>query len=263
MFYKKKGFPKENEIVLCTVKKILRNSTFATLDEYEDLEGMIHISEISAGRIRNIRGYVKEGKTIVCKVLRIRRESKQIDLSLRRVSDIVKVNKLKEHKQEIRAEKLLEMVAKRLKLDLKQIYEKAGNKIKERYNTLHQGFQEVLKNEKALLNLEISKEIAQPLTKIIKENIKLPEITLKSTLTLQDYSPNGVERIKQVFKKTLNLIKKKNYKAKFLYIGAPKYSLEIKAPDYKTGEKTLKEISDNVVREITKLGGTGEWQKTS
>ena len=152
MFYKKRGFPDENEIVLCTVKSILKNSTFATLDEYENLEGMIYISEISAGRIRNIRDYVKEGKTIICKVLRTRIERKQIDLSLRRVSNIVKINKLKEVKQETKAEKLLELIGKKLNLNLEQIYEKAGNKLKEKYETLYQGYQEIIKNEKVILN---------------------------------------------------------------------------------------------------------------
>ena len=45
MFYKKKGLPEENELIICTVKKILFHSIFVTLDEYENLEGMIHISQ--------------------------------------------------------------------------------------------------------------------------------------------------------------------------------------------------------------------------
>ena len=57
MFYKKQGFPEESELVLCTVKKILDHSVFVGLDEYNNLEGMIHISEVSPGRIRNIRDH--------------------------------------------------------------------------------------------------------------------------------------------------------------------------------------------------------------
>ena len=84
---KKKGFPEEDDIVLCTVKKILYHSVFVTLDEYDNLEGMIHISEIAPGRIRNIRDYVREGKKLVCKVLRVRKEKGHFDLSLRRVNE--------------------------------------------------------------------------------------------------------------------------------------------------------------------------------
>ena len=68
MFYKKQGIPEENEIVICTVKKILPHGVFVSIDEYKDKEGLIHISEISPGRVRNIRDFVEEGKKIVCKI---------------------------------------------------------------------------------------------------------------------------------------------------------------------------------------------------
>src|SRR3989344_5495422 len=119
MFYKKKDSPVESEIVLCTVKKVLPNSIFASLDEYINKEGLIHISEIAPGRIRNIRDYVKEGKTIVCKVIRVNVERGHIDLSLRRVSTSAKSTKLNSIKQEERHEKLLETAAKSLGTDLK------------------------------------------------------------------------------------------------------------------------------------------------
>lgn len=263
MFYKKKGFPEENEIVLCTVKKILHNSIFVALDEYENLEGMIHISEIAPGRIRNIRDYVKENKCIICKVIRVNPERKQVDISLRRVSENIRANKLREYKQEIKAEKLLELAAKPLKLSLKQMYEKVGDKIKENYNNLYQGFTEILKNEKILESLKIEKKISNKILKIIKENIKLPEISLKSVLVLQDYSPNGIENIKKSITDANKLIKEKDYKAKFAYISAPNYNLEIKAREYKTGEKILKEISDSIIEKLKALGGMGKWQKVS
>ena len=85
MLYKREGLPETDEIVLCKVTKIFPNSVFAELVEYRD-SGMIHISEVSPGRIRNLRDYVSVGRQIVCKVLRIDRERGHIDLSLRRVN---------------------------------------------------------------------------------------------------------------------------------------------------------------------------------
>ena len=73
MLYKKQGFPEEDELVLCTVNNVQHNSVFVDLDEYNK-RGLIHISEIAPGRIRNIRDYVVEGKKIVCKILRIDQE---------------------------------------------------------------------------------------------------------------------------------------------------------------------------------------------
>ena len=94
MFYKKKEIPKEGEIVLCTVKKISYHSVFLKLDEYNNLEGMMHISEIAPGRIRTIRDYVKEGKKVVCKILRVNKITKSIELSLRRVNKMQRINNL-------------------------------------------------------------------------------------------------------------------------------------------------------------------------
>jgi len=70
MLLKKEGFPEEDELVMCTITKVQFHSVFANLDDYGK-NGMIHISEVSPGRIRNIRDFVKEGKKVVCKVLEL------------------------------------------------------------------------------------------------------------------------------------------------------------------------------------------------
>ena len=143
MFYKKKGLPGENEIVICTVKKILYHSIFVDLDEYEKQDGMIHISEIAPGRIRNIRDYVKEGKKLVCIVLRVNEKQRQVDLSLRRVSMSLRNKKNDEFKQEIKAEKLMESVAKQQKTTLLDYYKNVGFKLIEEFDLLSHAFFEI------------------------------------------------------------------------------------------------------------------------
>ncbi len=87
MLLKKQGYPEEGELVFCEVTKVQYNSVFVNIEDYNK-SGLIHISEISPGRIRNIRDYVKEGKMIVCKVLKTDEKKGHIDLSLRRVTEI-------------------------------------------------------------------------------------------------------------------------------------------------------------------------------
>ena len=53
MIFKKNNYPENNELIVCTVKKVLPHSVFCNLDEYNH-EGMIHISEVAPGRIRNM-----------------------------------------------------------------------------------------------------------------------------------------------------------------------------------------------------------------
>src|SRR3989344_5879927 len=120
MLLRKQGFPEEDEIVICTVKTILNSAVFAHLDEY-GRDGMINISEVSPGRIRNLRDFVTEGKKIVCKVLRIDRLKGHIDLSLRSVNQAQRINKNKEYKNEIKALRILESASKILKKSEKEV----------------------------------------------------------------------------------------------------------------------------------------------
>ena len=258
MFYKKGGFPEEGEIVLCTVKKILYHSVFVNLDEYENKEGIIHISEISPGRIRNIRDFVKENKTIVCKVLRTNKEKNQLDLSLRRVSLSVMKNKLEEVKQEKKSEKILGILAEKTKTPLEKVQEEIGLKIIEKYTLLAPFFQEVIQNNQVIKELKLPEKTEKILLGIIKEKIKLPEVILKRKIKLQSYEPNGVEIIKKTLSDVQTLAQKKGYNIKISYVTAPMYEMTITSPDYKEAETELKELTEIITETMKKNNSFGE-----
>jgi len=238
MFYKKQGFPEISDIVICTVKKVLYHSVFVILDEYENKEGMIHISEIAPGRIRNIRDYVKEDKKIVCKVLNINQEKGHIDLSLRRVNNSERINKNDEYKQEQKSEKLLTALGKKLDKDIKSMYEFLGDRLIEEYESLNNAFQNFAIDNSLIEELKLPKKTEELLTETINEKIKIPEVDIIATITIQSNAPNGVEIIKDILSK----IGTEN--TKITYISAPKYRLTLKAPDYKSAESELKTLKE-------------------
>lgn len=264
MYYKKTTLPEEDEIVICTVKRILPHSVFVSLDEYKNTEGMIHISEVSPGRIRNLRDFVKEGKTIVCKILNIRREKNHIDLSLRRVPLTVRRKKEEEYKQELKAEKLLEQFAKSHKTTLEDIYKGFGSQIMEKYSSLTSFFNQVLSNNIDLpKEIKIEKRLAEDLVEKIKEKIKLPEAQLEANIKLTSKDSAGIEKIKEIFKKTNALATKNKYKIKMTYLSAPRYNLQVTSSNFKNAEKILSEVSNFLVDEAEKQGCEAEWQKKS
>ena len=258
MFYKKKGIPEEDEIVVCTVKRVLPHSIFVNLDEYDNKEAMIHISEISPGRIRNIRDFVREEKVIICKILRVHQEKKHIDLSLRRVSLAQRKKKEEEYKQEQKAEKLIELFVKNEKITMAEFYEKLGEKLIEEYSSLSIFFKEVLTND-----IKSQDKLTQSLVNTIKEKIKLPEVHLESIITIRSKDPNGINMIKETFKKTEDFAIKQGFKAKFLYISAPKYSITVTAINYKDAEKILQKVSDFAVNFTKPNNVEATWQKKS
>jgi small subunit ribosomal protein S1 len=73
------------QLVEGTITKITNFGAFARLDG--DIEGLIHISELSDQRIGHPREVVQEGQTLGLRVIRIDSARKRIGLSLRRVSD--------------------------------------------------------------------------------------------------------------------------------------------------------------------------------
>lgn len=255
MLLKKKGFPQEDELVLCTVTAVHTNSVFCTLDEYGNRTALIHISEIAPGRIRNIRDFVKEGKKIVCKVLQINEEKGHIDLSLRRVSDVQKREKLNRVKQEQLAEKIVEFFAQQNKKSVDDVYKKIADVLFQKYDSLYSAFEEVALQGISLASLGVEASLAKELTELIKLRIKPPEIKVEGELKLTSYAPDGVE----VVKKILIQLPKEIIVS---YKGAGSYRLVVESTDYKSAEKILKtgstkalELakSNKVIAEFVKL----------
>jgi len=204
----------------------------------QDLEGLVHISEIAPGRIRNLRDYVTEGKKIVCKVLNINHQG-NIDLSLRRVPLTISISKMNDYKQEEKAEKLLEQIGKELKMDLKKVYDEIGYKAIEKYGGLYPFLQSIVDKGKNIIEeLKPNQKLAELIFNTVKEKIKPIQVSVSGILNLRTYSSKGVEDITNI------LSNAKDHHVKVSYLGAPKYKLEVISRDYKTAENMLKGFLD-------------------
>ncbi len=248
MLYRREGFPQEDELVFCTVTKIFHSSVFVVLDEYER-SGMINISEIAPGRIRNIRDYVTQGKKIVCKVLRIDEKKGHIDLSLRRVNEMERKRKLEEIKQEQKAEKIIELAAKQLKIKTEELYEKVANKVFEKHPYLFLFFKDVGKEKSQIKDLGLDKKETDILQEIVGEKFKPAKIEIKGVFDLKSYEPDGVD----VVKKILSSIEK-TAGISISYLGGGCYRVAVEAGSYKEAEKILAKVETKVLSEIKKKG---------
>ena len=73
---------KEKEIIRVKITGIQKYGAFATMENL-DYNGLIHISEITQGFVRNVEDYVKMGETIFCKVIAIDTENLKLRLSIK------------------------------------------------------------------------------------------------------------------------------------------------------------------------------------
>ncbi|MBI2130106.1 S1 RNA-binding domain-containing protein [Candidatus Woesearchaeota archaeon] len=253
MFFKKTGFPEEDELVLCTVTDIQYHSVFCSLDEYGRI-GMIHISEVAPGRIRNIYDFVKKDKKVVCKVLRIDSEKGHIDLSLRRVTETQKKNKLDQVKKEQLAEKIIEQAAKELNTDVKKLYDSIAGIIFKKYSRIYACFYDIVEGKAGLEELGIEKKTAKILEDLVKSRIKKQQVVINGELMLKSYQPNGIEIVKDALKNA-----KISDKLTIRYKGGGKYVVDVNADDYKEAEKLLNTAMDNATSFIRKKNGEGEF----
>ncbi len=72
---------KENDIIKVKITGIKKYGAFASLDD--DYNGLIHISEISYGFVKNINDYLNIGDNIYAEVVDVDKENKQIKLSIK------------------------------------------------------------------------------------------------------------------------------------------------------------------------------------
>ena len=81
---------KEGQLVEGTITHLTKFGAFAKLDE--DLEGLIHISELSDQRINHPKEVVKEGDVVTLRIIKVDAERRRIGLSLRKVDSMAYAN---------------------------------------------------------------------------------------------------------------------------------------------------------------------------
>ncbi len=245
--YNKIGFPEKEDLVICTVERLLPSSVIVTLDEYNKIEAMIHVSEISRKWVRNLKTYMKISKKLVCKVMQVNPTENLVTLSLRRVGTGQQRNKMSEWANENRANDILEVIAKQIGLTTKQIYEKFGDLLLEEYGLLYPGLLDIARNEIDIAKkLKVEKSLAEKLTELIKKRIVLPKAELSGLITMSSDASNGLQIIKDTIKNGFDHAKKKKVDLKIIYLGAPKYQLKLIADDFKRAEEGLSEIVETM-----------------
>ena len=249
MYYQRHGLPSEDELLLCTVTSVQYNSVFCSLDEYPGKSGMIHISEVTAGRIRNIREYVQEGRKVVCKILRVDVQKGHIDLSLRRVNERQRREKNAALKQEQKAENLLAHIAKHQKKDAKKFYDTVAPVILEQYEYLHLAFEDIVEGTLSLKELKLDKKTAEDIEALVKERIKPKQVQIEGAFSITTYAENGVQLVNDALVKAREAAKP----AEIRYLGAGTHKIVVTAEEYKDAEKRLKAAVQTVEKSFKKV----------
>jgi len=226
-----------DDVVFCRVKKIEGTTVF--LEVEGGIQGTMVLSEVAAGRIRNLRQYVTPNRKVVCKVLKVAPD--HVEMSLRRVTSKEKSIVLEEQKKERALTNMLKLVNE----DPKQIIPK----IKET-STITDFLEDSIENPK-VLEKYLPKEKAQKIHKIISEK-EAKEKTIERKITLSSLSESGVNDIKEI-------LSTKDVEIK--YLGSSKFSVSVSAKDFKEAEQKLSNALDEIKKRAEQKSAILEIQR--
>ena len=244
--------PERGDIVLCTVREITSHGIYVDLDEYNGMNGFLHISEISTGWVRNIERVAKVGQKLVLKVVRAEKSRREVDLSLRQVTNEERRNKLIEWKQKEKAMTILSMVRKKLGTDEKQFGEMVG-KLQTEYGTLYEALEDAAKRgEKAFATLGLPADVVNELVTAATEKIASPKYEVGTIVEMSSNAADGILQIKKALAAGLGA--STVAEIKMTYVGAPRYRVRVTADDYKQADKVMGAVLLKMEEAIGKHG---------
>lgn len=248
--------PEQGEIVMATVSRIMDHGAYVTLDEYDGMQGFLHIGEIAPGWIRSISKFVRDGEKKVLLVKKVNRGRKDVDLSLKQVSADQRKKKLLDVKREERGRTLMASVAEKAGLD-EAAAEKAEESLYAKYESLHEAFMDMAAKGVEEAGVKLPAAVAKAVEEVCSK-IRLPSVEVRGIMVITNPRPDGVEIIKKALGSAVG---GEEVGVEVTYLGAPKYRLGITAPDFKSAERAVKPAISSIQQKVEKKGGTFKFER--
>lgn len=294
MRYYEARYPEVDELVMVQVRQIAEMGAYVKLLEYDNIEGMILLSELSRRRIRSIQKLIRVGRNEVVVVLRVDKEKGYIDLSKRRVSP-EDITKCEERFMKARTvSSIMRHVASRLptldpdadgagapaaetKKDqdkegvegvvlpptgpseeerLEKLYEQVAWPLGRKYGNVYDAFKLSLTEPDAVFSAlqPVPQATHNLLTATIARRLTPQPIKLRADIELTCYTPSGIEAIK----KALRAGEKSSTEAvpiKAKLVAPPLYVLSTNATDKYAAVERLERAIESIQGTIEKQGG--------
>ena len=250
-------YPEVGDLVVASVTRVVDYGAYVKLDEYDAVEGLIHISEIASTYVKNIRVHVREGQKLVLKVLRVNPQRFQVDLSLRRVTGREKSEKMLEWKKVKKADSIIKGAAERLKVGDEDVA-KIRDVIYEKFDNPFDAFEEATdEGEETFTKLGIGEDWAKALTEVARSKIRLEKAKVTGTVELTCAKTEGIEAIRHALHGAKKVKKSRGTTIKVYTLGSPKYRFEVRSKEITDAQSTLNLAMEEALSAIKGLGGEG------
>jgi len=249
-------FPKAEDLVIVQVKNVAEMGAYVALLEYNNIEGMILLSELSRRRIRSINKLIRVGRTEIVVVLRVDTEKGYIDLSKRRVSaeDIQKCEEKYNKSKAVHS--IMRNVSEICKVPLIELYEKFGWDLYKRFGHGYDAFKLlcVSSTEKVLDQYNLEPQIMACLLDNITRRLTPQAIKIRADIEVTCFAYEGIDAIKAAFVAG-EALGTADIPIKIKLVAPPLYVIMTTATDKKEGIALLENACKLIKETVQKHGG--------
>jgi len=247
-------YPEVDDVVVVEVKSIEEMGAYVALKEYNDIEGMILLSELSRRRIRSINKIIRVGRLEVVVVLRVDKEKGYIDLSKRRVSD-EDIAKCEEKYNKSKAvHSIMRHVAETTHMDLEELYTKVAWPLYKKFGHAYDAFKLTMGDDTVLSSLGLDPNVADTVNKNIKRRLTPQPVKVRADFEVTCFHYEGIDAIKKALTKG-EQTSKPEAPVKIKLVAPPLYVAVTSSVNKDVAIKGLNIAIDAIKEEITKSKG--------
>ncbi|KKY34654.1 putative eukaryotic translation initiation factor 2 alpha subunit [Diaporthe ampelina] len=253
-FYEEK-YPEVDSFVMVNVKQIADMGAYVKLLEYDNIDGMILLSELSRRRIRSIQKLIRVGRNEVVVVLRVDKEKGYIDLSKRRVSpeDIVKCDERYNKSKVVHS--IMRHVAEKVQTPIEQLYETIAWPLNRKYGHAIDAFKLSITNPDVWQDIQFSNEaIAEELKSYISKRLTPQPTKLRADIEVTCFGYEGIDAIKTALRRA-EASNTEDNQVKVKLVSPPLYVLTSQCLDKTVGIAGLEQAIIDIRTSIEGAGG--------
>lgn len=248
-------YPSVDDLVVVKVTSIVDMGAYCSLLEYNDIEGMILMSELSRRRIRSVNRLIRVGRQEIVAVLRVNKEKGYIDLSKKRVNaeEVLLVEEKWNKSKAVHS--ILRHVARNTNFGVLELYQRFGWPMAEKFGHAYNGLKYAMENREQFLKLfDVPKEIYGILFKNIEKRLKQQVVTIRCPIECTCFTIDGILAIKKALKKGLEL-SSDDFVVKIKLEAAPRYMLTLSTLQPQEGHKKINEVIEIITKDLVGAGG--------
>lgn len=248
-FYEEK-YPEIDSFVMVNVKQIAEMGAYVKLLEYDNIDGMILLSELSRRRIRSIQKLIRVGRNEVVVVLRVDKEKGYIDLSKRRVSpeDIVKCEERYNKSKMVHS--IMRHVAEKTTTPLEELYQDIAWPLNKKYGHAVDAFKLSITNPDVWSEVTFKSDVIKDeLHSYIGKRLTPQPTKVRADVEVTCFGYEGIDAVKTALRRA-EANNTPDTQVKVKLVSPPLYVLTSQTLDKSIGisvlEQAIKEIDSSI-----------------